>query len=489
MPLASESYGKMTRPPVGRVPGQPATSTAPLPRARRRRDGLRIALFVLIFLDVSRLHQAWSILAAIHVMQVLVACVLFYSVANPKLLVDLRAWSGRWPARVVAALAALACLSAAFGLSFGASASYILYEYSRTLILAFLLMATIRNAHDLVFYAWAYVAACAVLVYQAMFVFHLSNAGSAAFRLSNLYMYDANDVTVVILAGLGLCFFTFQTSGRLGKVASAVIMAGMGVVLARSGSRGGFLGLVAFALAFLLIPAKTSLVKRVATLGVVAIALLLGSPEGYWRQMQTILSPEQDYNWSSPTGRRMLTKRGIGYMESYPLFGVGVSNFGRAEEELSERAKDWRPGMRHLYIAAPHNSYVQVGAEMGLPALLLWGSLVVGGAVSCWRLRRRRRGPPADGDPEQRLLNRFAETLPLSLVGFGVSAAFVSFAYLDPIYILAAFLTGIHVAARAKRDRDTAPVVPGPHTNSMSRPSSLRVPLVPATALRSGQPR
>lgn len=423
-------------------------------RAPQRRDPLRVALFALVVLDVSRVQQQFPFVAAARPMQLLAAAALAYAFLNPKLVVPTRSWSSRWPARVVGALGVAACLSAIFGISLGASATFILDVYVKLLVLTFLLMATIRNARDLAFYAWAYVIACGLLVSLALFVFGLSKAGpEGIYRLSNLYTYDANDLCVVLLAGLGLCFFTFQSSGRLGKISSVLIMIGIGDVLARSGSRGGFLGLLAFAAVFLLIPIKASFVKRALVLGAVAVALELGSPEGYWHQMQTVLAPQQDYNWSSPTGRRMIAKRGIGYMERYPFFGVGINNFARAEGTISQRVKDWRPDMPGIKWIAPHNSYVQVGAEMGFPALVLWSSLLVGSIVACWRLRGRLGKALTRNDAEQRLLRCFTEYLPLSLVGFAVSAFFVSFATMDPIYILAALVTGMYTSVEAARSR------------------------------------
>jgi O-antigen ligase len=151
----------------------------------------------------------------------------------------------------------------------------------------------------------------------------------------------------------------------------------------------------------------------------------------------------------------MIAKRGIGYMMTHPLFGIGVNNFPMAEGTISERAKEWRPEEAGIRWAAAHNSYIQVGAEMGIPGLVLWCSLVIGGVVVCWRLRRRTRAWRV-GDPEQRLIHRFTEILPLSIIGFGASAFFVSFAYMDPVYILAAYVTGLYVAVEAIQRRETA---------------------------------
>ncbi len=54
------------------------------------------------------------------------------------------------------------------------------------------------------------------------------------------------------------------------------------------------------------------------------------------------------------------------------------------------------------------------------------------------------------GDSEERFLYLAAAYLPLALVGFAVTSFFVSFAYLDPIYIVTALMAGLYVSAQAK---------------------------------------
>ena len=424
------------------------------PRKGARPDALRILMCLLIVMTVSRIHQHFPIVAAARPAVLLVGLALVLALVKPKVLGDFKVWSTMWPARVVAALGVAACFSTVFGISLGASARFFLEEYSKTLLMAFLLMSTIRNARDLKLYAWAFVIGCGVLAWLSLFVFGMVKANAAGiYRLAALYTYDGNDICVVMLAGLGLCMLTYRTSGRLGKVASALVMLGIGVTIARSGSRGGFLGLSVFTAAFLAMPSSTPVRRRLVSVAVLAVALVLGSPSGYWRQMRTILAPEKDYNWTDPTGRRMAWERGLVYMSEYPLFGVGLNNFPRAEGTISERAKEWRPGMQGIWWMVPHNTYVQVGAEMGVPALILWCSLLIGGVVSSVRLRRRMPARGTTLSDEQRVLYRFSESLPLSFVGFAVSSTFVSFAYMDPLYILAACLVGMHVALLDRQKR------------------------------------
>jgi predicted MFS family arabinose efflux permease len=82
--------------------------------------------------------------------------------------------------------------------------------------------------------------------------------------------------------------------------------------------------------------------------------------------------------------------------------------------------------------------------------MALFLSLVLGGIIAMRRLRRRLPPAWADGGPEERFLYLATIYLPVSLVGFAVSGFFVSFAYLDPIYYLAAMMVGVYVSVEAK---------------------------------------
>ena len=183
-------------------------------------------------------------------------------------------------------------------------------------------------------------------------------------------------------------------------------------------------------------------------IAVAAIALAVGAPPGYWQQMQTLMSPKDDYNYSAINGRRALVKRGVGYMAAYPVFGLGINNFSRAECTISSKVAE--AGSGPLRCTPPHNSLIQAGAEMGGVGLIAWASLIIGGVVGMLRLRRRLPREWRRGSDTQRFLYHGTTFLALGMIGFAVPALFVSFAWMDPLYILAAFMTGLYVAIRAE---------------------------------------
>ena len=423
---------------------RPPTGAAAVP-PRLELDVLRFCLCGLTILGISRIHQRYAILAVLRPGLLLAVVAVAAAFLRPKALAD-KAWMRRWPTRIVMGLTVATLGSIAFGISQGGAFYYFVEYYSKVLILAFLLAAAIRHARDLRLFVWAYVIGTALLVYMALFVFEMRTEWNGVIRLANLDTWDANDICVLLMIGLAFCLLLIRTSRGLGRAVAATILVGIGAAIARSGSRGGFLGLAAVALMYLLSLQGTSVARRVLMVAGIFIGIGVAAPKGYWTQMNTITSADEDYNWDADQGRRKLAIHGIQYMMSYPVFGIGLNQFGRAESTLSERARTWDPSQAGIKESAAHNSYVQAGAELGIPGLLLFATLVLGTIVVPWRTRKRI--PPAweKGTWEQQFLFQMARYLPLASVGFAVTSFFVSFAYQDPIYLLAA-MTGALTAS------------------------------------------
>jgi O-antigen ligase len=453
----------------------PRGSRGAVSRLRIARDPLRISLFLLTIVTISRIHQHWHILAVFRPALVLACFTAAYAYLNPRL-IERRGPFYTWPAKATLALGILACIAVPFGISIGGSAMFIVTEFSKTLIFAFLLFAAIRTATDLYTLAWAYVVSSAILVWMALFLFGLSRAsGSSVDRLSSLYTWDANDIGVVLIVGLALSLLVFQATSGKGKLVAGATILGIGATIARSGSRGTFLGLIAFGFGLLFLLHQVPVAKRVLFLIATVLALVVAAPSGYWEQMKTVVAPTEDYNWSSSEGRVEVAKRGLGYMFTHPIFGLGINSFWRAECVEGEKVETHVLGTG-IRCTPPHNSYVQAGAELGIPGLVLWCSLVFGGMVSCVRLRRRLPRAWLKGDAEERFLYQATLYLQLAFIGFAVCAFFLTFAWLDIIYILAAYLGGLHVAILEKQGRNgpAAPQVAVPRRRLRGAPVQFR---------------
>jgi O-antigen ligase len=161
----------------------------------------------------------------------------------------------------------------------------------------------------------------------------------------------------------------------------------------------------------------------------VAVVLLATASDQYWQQMGTIAS-DADYNQTAEAGRLQIWRRGIGYMMDNPVLGLGPGNFQTAEGTLSPLAERQQYGVGVRW-NAPHNSFVQIGAELGFPGLALYIAVI---ASAFYALRRAGDLSPA---------------LTASLLGFVVGSFFLSLAYSEMLYTLVALAVGLRKVSAA----------------------------------------
>lgn len=427
--------------------GQPAANQRhPLPRRDSFdivKDPLRILMVVLTLFTIGRLHQQYPFLAKFRPALLMTLLVGAYAFMNKKSLSTARPFD-TWPARLMIAMLVFACIGAPFGISLGASGKFILEVYSKVILFAFLLIISIRGSRDLYTLVWAYVGSSALVAWLALFVFGLQKYDGYS-RLGRMGTYDANDIGCVLLVGLCFAMLTLQVSRGAGKVISLIVLGGIGATIARSGSRGAMLGLAIVALALLILSRGVPATKRIGLLAVLGLGLLVAAPPGYWKQMSTVFSPKDDYNWTTTDGRKQLAERGIGYMLKYPIFGVGIDNFEKAECTISIKAVTHQAGTG-IRCSPPHNSVVQAGAELGIPGMIMWLSLLGGGIIGMLRLRNRLPRAWLQGTAEERFLYLAPLYFSTAILGFAVTSTFLSFAWMDIAYLLGAFMVGLYVS-------------------------------------------
>jgi O-antigen ligase len=174
------------------------------------------------------------------------------------------------------------------------------------------------------------------------------------------------------------------------------------------------------------------------------------------------------------------------------VFGLGADNFSRAEGTIGPLALNHVAGTG-LRFMAPHNTPLQVAADMGIPAVLVWLSVILLGIL--WLPLQRRRFARDSTDPEERFLYQACTYLPAAWVGFFVSSLFVSFAYLVPYYIMLAYTAGVLLALRrwsgpgAWSEAPAGPAVPTSEWRSrrMTGASRLWQPRPSSAALQPGE--
>src|SRR5258708_30859415 len=110
----------------------------------------------------------------------------------------------------------------------------------------------------------------------------------------------------------------------------------------------------------------------------------------------------------------------MAYMAQNPVLGVGAMNFQVAEGTISPmgRRQEYGVGVRW---GAAHNTFVQVGAELGIPGLLLFVGLLGSAFVSL-----RRVAPDAARVASQRPVARLAQSLMAAMGGVAGGGFFLS---------------------------------------------------------------
>ena len=455
-------------------------------------DAYRRSIALVLIMTISRIHQNFNFLTPLRPALTLTMIAAAYAYMNPRLLATGNL-TRTLPAKAIVGMFMAACLSVPFGISMGGSGRFILFEFIKTIVLALLIIAAIRDTRDLYTLVWAFVISSGALSYLSLFVFKMRKASDdGLLRIQNGYSYDSNDIATVAVVSLAVALLMFQVCRGRGKTVAGIVVAGLGATVAKTGSRGGFLGLMVFGIALLLMLKTVPVMKRVMFLVVTFIALSIAAPPGYWEQMKTIFSPTEDYNWTDPTGRKEVFKRGMGYMALNPITGIGVDNFPRAEGTLSDRARAQAvdKSLAGIKWSAAHNSFLEVASETGLVGLGCFLTLIVGSVVVIIKLRKKMPKQWERGTQEERFLYFSTIYLPVAFVTFCASGFFVSFGYIDLMYVLGALVAGLIVCVERKLREDararSGPVSPAPIAPSGPRGAapvimpSLRFPQPPA---------
>jgi len=278
-------------------------------------------------------------------------------------------------------------------------------------------------------------------------------SGNDDWRLGRLYYYDANDFATFAVTAMPLGLYYLLHAGRRPsiRVLAGVVLAVLALAFVRTGSRGGFIALLAVAAFVVLRYTGIPLRWRVGATGFVTLVVLVTASEQYWKQMGTIVS-DADYNRTEESGRMQIWSRGVGYMLQYPIFGVGPNNFQAAEGMLSPFAHRQQFGAGVRWNAA-HNSYIQIGAELGVPGLMMFVAIIAS-AFGALRVARRSDDALAESQPHRRAL---AQALTASMLGFVVGAFFLSLAYSEMLYALTALAAGMGKLAVGPCDSGLTP--------------------------------
>ncbi len=403
----------------------------------------RLLLAAAVLAYAWRIQDLFPVLDAFKPVTLVTGALFLLMLLDPQLARKIAIVAGKPPAILAAIIAAIAVLGIPLSLYPGLSFNVALKVVLPSVIVAIGIAATIRSSIDAYRFSAMHVFGALIFSSVVLARFKVGPDG----RLGDLVYYDANGLGLILVCTLPLAsWFAFNSvrrEARLGAMAAIGIML---FTIIRTGSRGAFLGLLTVVGYDVFANRSAPLRRRLGLAGIAVVLFAGAAGTKYWTMMDSIMHPTKDYNWAgnSEGGRMSVWKRGIGYMVSHPVVGVGAGNFPVAEGTISPLAHIQNYGFGLKWSAA-HNSFVEVGAELGIPALIAFVALLVGGIGRARRVVRLGR---LVGDVRAAAMG---DALAASLIGYCVSGFFLSQGYSALPYSVIGISIGLHTALARQR--------------------------------------
>jgi putative inorganic carbon (hco3(-)) transporter len=239
---------------------------------------------------------------------------------------------------------------------------------------------------------------------------------------------NPNDLAVGVAMAFPLCFmFLLRARGIARKLLWTVALLAMVRTVLATYSRSGFIALAGAVLVILYeFGIRRKRPQLFAYVGVaIALFVVFTGPANYGERISTILDPNSD-----PTGsaqqRRELLITSLKITARHPVFGVGPGNF-----EIASGV--WR---------GSHNTYTQLSAEGGVPALILF-LLIFGRSFKNLRSVQKLT---KENDEIQML----GIALRASTIAYLVGSFFAHTAYQFYPYFLVGYSTALYLIAKTE---------------------------------------
>jgi O-antigen ligase len=189
-------------------------------------------------------------------------------------------------------------------------------------------------------------------------------------------------------------------------------------------SRGGQIGM-AFQLYHIFLKGRLSIKNILLVLTIIAV--------GYWaipdEQKQRLDATGTD---RTSVQRRLYWEHGIEMIQDHPWQGVGYFNFPRYYED------HYSQDLLYEQAQLPHNIFVQIGTDTGIPGLLVYLLLIYSGFKKTYEVRKLATKLPADS-----FNSSLARGFDAALVGFLIAGQFVTVGYYPFLWIHLAFVVSL----------------------------------------------
>jgi O-antigen ligase len=256
---------------------------------------------------------------------------------------------------------------------------------------------------------------------------------------------NPNDLAFLILLGTTfLLLFLYSKSVVLRAVWAIAFPACIFFIL-KTASRANFVVLlVLIPLVFAMVSARAK-IAILALAPVAAVLFVAAIPQSTLSRLTMILiNPTEERvddaylsgAVTSQIARTELQKRAVELTLNHPLLGVGAGMFENAVEEMVRSETGQKSGWQRS-----HNSYLEIAAENGIPALILYVWILFGCLRINWASYKTCRKTP-----ELAPVLGQSVCLVLMNVAYCVGIAFCNAAYSPQLAVLAALTTANSLA-------------------------------------------
>jgi O-antigen ligase len=301
----------------------------------------------------------------------------------------------------------------------GGSFATVFEKFSKEVIVALLVTLIVQNIDELRKLILVQAAAVGLMTIVSVIIH------PGGLRLQGVLggiFGNPNDLAISIAINWPLCLtFFFFTRGIGKKLFWFVCLLGMLYAVVETYSRSGLMAMVVSVLVCLwefgIRGKRFPMIIMAGVIGIVGVGIAISTPNYVTRVESLVLGNiEGSGDKGSIEARRELLKESIRLSFQHPLFGVGPGNFPAV-------TGSWR---------VTHNTYTELSAEGGFPALILF--VVILGLA----FRNVRRVRKTDRYGRSREIQLFASAIWAGLAAYVVGAAFASTEYqLFPYFMVA----------------------------------------------------
>ncbi|MBI1923542.1 O-antigen ligase family protein [Candidatus Poribacteria bacterium] len=300
-------------------------------------------------------------------------------------------------------------------------------DYSKLILLYFLIIKVIRTPQQYQLIVWMH------LISAFRWGWHVFRHPSGG-RLEGLGGPDtsgSNELASHLLTVLPFLGYYFLAGQRWEKVACVLIAPFVVNMIILANSRGALLGIAVQGITAIML--SRGVVRSKAILGLVLGAglFLYLADDNFIERQQTTLHYEED---TSATSRLDFWRAGGQIMQDYPL-GLGADGFNA----MLEQYLPTQPGR------SPHSMYIKVGVEWGICGLLFY--LAAFGSVFMM-LHRLRRQSQSDNGPMSRAYYE-ALAIEIGLIGRFTTGIFGNYLYNESFYWLAGLTVSLYNIAHS----------------------------------------